>query len=283
MNYRHIYHAGNFADVLKHSVLALAVEHLKLKPAPFRVIDTHAGIGRYDLASEQAQKTGEWHDGIGRLIGRDDVPENVEAVLAPYLGAVRAEGPDSADLKVYPGSPLIARRLMRRGDSLVVNELHPEDFASLKQLFAGDPQTKVLNLDGWAALKSLLPPKERRGIVLVDPPFEQSGEFQRLALGLRDAHKRFATGTVMLWYPIKDASITRRFHETLSQLGIAKLLAAELFIREPVNSDILNGTGLVVFNPPFTLHDKLAVALPFLAERLALGRHPSHRLAWISA
>src|SRR3990170_5575144 len=163
MNYRHAYHAGNFADVLKHAVLALVIEHLKRKPAPFRVIDTHAGVGLYDLSGAEAATTGEWRDGIGRLFGAA-LAKPVAELLAPYFSVVRQENP-SGRLERYPGSPLIARRLLRRGDRLIANELHPEDGDSLRRLFAGDPQTKVLALDGWVALKALLPPKERRGVV----------------------------------------------------------------------------------------------------------------------
>lgn len=268
MNYRHAYHAGNFADVVKHLVLTLVIEHLKQKPAPFRVIDTHAGVGLYDLASVEAGKTGEWQGGIGRLFS-EPLPEPAAAVLAPYLSVVAAQNRDSA-LSHYPGSPLIARQLLRPGDILVANELHPDDHAALARLFARDPQTKVLQLDGWTALKSLLPPKERRGAILVDPPFEEAGELDRLVAGLKDAHRRFATGTVLLWFPIKALRPLDRFYAALSSLSLAKVLAIELFIRGPVDPERLNGTGLVVFNPPFTLADKLRTVLPELTRRLAV-------------
>ena len=213
MNYRHIYHAGNFADVVKHATVALIVEHLKLKPAPFRVIDTHAGIGRYELAAIEAEKTGEWRDGIGRLLA-EPLPSEIAAILAPYLAAVEEENlgrEPGADPTAYPGSPLVARHLMRDNDQLVVNELHPDDNELLQQLFKRDRQTKVLGIDGWVALKSLLPPKERRGLVLIDPPFEEPGELTRLAQGLGEAARRFATGTFVLWYPIKDARPVHAF------------------------------------------------------------------------
>lgn len=290
MNYRHAYHAGNFADVLKHAVLALVIEHLKLKPAAFRVIDTHAGIGRYDLAGLEAGKTGEWRDGIGRVLAA--APKGaVGEVLAPYLDVVRALDAETQTatssasagaamageertLRFYPGSPMLARRLMRRGDVLVANELHEEDRQRLAELFAGDPQTRVLGLDGWTAIKSLLPPRERRGVVLVDPPFEQPGELGRLARALSDAARRFATGTVLLWYPIKDERPIAEFHREVAGLasslgvGAGKLMAVELMLRPPVDTDRLNGTGLVVLNPPFTLAGKLELLLPFLAKTL---------------
>jgi len=269
MNYRHAYHAGNFADVLKHALLALVIEHLKLKPAPFRIIDTHAGIGLYDLGSEAALKTGEWRAGIGRIVDAG-LPAEAAAILAPYLAVVREiNGP--GPLQRYPGSPLIARHLMRATDRLVVNELHPEDHVALAKLFAGDAQTKVLSLDGWTALKSLLPPKERRGVVLVDPAFEEQGELERLAKGLGEAVRRFATGTFLLWYPIKDVKAVAAFRRSIAALELAKVLAVELMIRAPEDAQRLNGAGLIVVNAPYTLEAKLKVLLPVLVRLLAQG------------
>jgi 23S rRNA (adenine2030-N6)-methyltransferase len=277
MNYRHAYHAGNFADVLKHLVLTLVIAHLKQKPAAFRVIDTHAGVGRYELMGMEAGKTEEWKGGIGRLL-EEPLPDSVAAVMAPYLRIVQEENAGDA-LTAYPGSPLIARRLLRPQDSLVVNELHPEDHALLQRLFARDSQVKVLHLDGWTALKSLLPPKERRGVILVDPPFEEAGELQRLATGLKEAHRRFATGTVLLWYPIKALRPVDAFHNTIAGLGLEKLLVVELFIRSPEDPERLNGTGLVILNPPFTLADHLQTILPDLTRRLAVDDGATYLLA----
>ena len=278
MNYRHAYHAGNFADVLKHAVLALVIEHLKLKSAPFRVIDTHAGVGLYDLASEAATKTGEWRAGIGRILdaGATLSPESA-AVLAPYLGVVRALNGDGP-LQRYPGSPLLARHLMREGDRLVVNELHPEDHVALAKLFARDAQTKVLALDGFTALKALLPPKERRGVVLVDPAYEVEGELERLVHGLQEACRRFATGTILLWYPIKDAKPVAAFRKEIADLGLAKAMAVELLIRGPEDAALLNGAGLVVVNAPFTLSAMLGALLPDLARLLAQAPGAAFRL-----
>jgi len=280
MNYRHAYHAGNFADVLKHAVLALVIEHLKSKPAPFRVIDTHAGIGLYDLSSEAALKTGEWRAGIGRVIDAD-LPADAAAVLAPYLAVVRAVNGAGA-LNRYPGSPLIARRLMRACDRLVVNELHPEDHAELAALFARDAETKVLSLDGWTALKSLLPPRERRGVVLVDPAFEEEGELDRLVEGLQEAVRRFSTGTFLLWYPIKDVKAVAAFRRKIAALELPKVLAVELMIRGAEDAQRLNGAGLIVVNAPHTLQANLKVALPPLVPLLAQGdgaRFLLHELA----
>lgn len=284
MNYRHAYHAGNFADVLKHAVLAAVVAHLKRKPQPFRVIDTHAGAGIYDLAGEEAGKTGEWRDGIGRILA-DTPPADVAEVLAPYLDAVCAENPEGAGgatLARYPGSPLIARRLLRPGDKLVANEAHPEDAARLKALFAKDAAAKVLAIDGWTALKSLLPPPERRGVVLVDPPFEEAGEFQRLLEGLAAAHRRFATGTVILWYPAKDPRRVNAFHREAAALGIPKLLSAELYVRAPLSEGTLAGTGVLILNPPYTLAPALETLLPYLVCTLGRARSAEFRLAWLT-
>lgn len=283
MNYRHAYHAGNFADVLKHATLALVIEYLKHKPAPFRVIDTHAGVGLYELDHGPAERTGEWRQGIGRLLGpeAEPLPEGMAALMAPYLAAIAAEN-DPVELRRYPGSPRIARALLRPQDRLVVNELHPEDGALLKDLFARDGQTKVLHLDGWIALKSLLPPKERRGVVLIDPPFEEPGELERLKRGLREAAVRFPTGIYMLWYPIKDPNPIAAFHQAITDLGLPKLLVAELMIRPARDATRLNGTGLVLLNPPFRLDETLSTLLPFLAERLGQETHASHRVMWLA-
>jgi 23S rRNA (adenine2030-N6)-methyltransferase len=276
MNYRHAYHAGNFADVLKHATLALVIEHLKLKPAPFRVIDTHAGIGVYDLGAEAALKTGEWHEGIGRVLAGDFSVPAAEA-LAPYLGVVRRlNGP--GELKRYPGSPLLARELMRAGDRLVVNELHPDDQHELSRLFAHDPQVKVMALDGWTALKSLLPPKERRGVVLVDPAFEEARELDRLVEGLQEATQRFATGTFLLWYPIKDAKAVAAFRRRIASLAFPKAMAVELTVRGTDDEMRRGGAGLIVVNAPYTLSGHLRVLLPELARVLAQGPGAGFRI-----
>lgn len=283
MNYRHVYHAGNFADVLKHVVLALVITHLKKKETPFRVIDTHAGIGVYDLTSEAAQKTGEWRDGIARIWGEGagPLPDDVRALLAPYLDVVSALNPDGR-LSVYPGSPEVARSLLRRGDQLVANELHPDDAATLAAHFNDDRQVKTLSLDGWIALKSLLPPKERRGVVLIDPPFEQPRELDRMIEGVREGLKRFATGIYLLWYPIKDPRVIARF----AQMSVAlapKVLRAEVVIREPRQIDVLNGTGLIILNPPWQLDEEIDRILPFLARRLAQGQGADSALEWLAS
>ncbi|MFZ4809349.1 MAG: 23S rRNA (adenine(2030)-N(6))-methyltransferase RlmJ [Hyphomicrobiaceae bacterium] len=282
MNYRHAFHAGNFADVLKHATLALVLAHLARKDTPFRVIDTHAGIGLYDLAADPARRTEEWRAGIGRLIGpdADPLPQAMADLLHPYLDAVRAENP-SGTLRAYPGSPLLARHFLRPQDRLILNELHPEDAADLTALFARDKQTKVLQLDGWVALKALLPPRERRGAILIDPPFEQPGELVRLTAGLVEAVRRFATGIYLLWYPVKDTKPIQRFHRALAASGLAKMLCVELMIRAPADPTRLNGCGLVILNPPHSLAESLAHLSAFLAERLAIGAGAVGSVYWI--
>lgn len=272
MNYRHAYHAGNFADVLKHAVLSLVLAHLAKKPAPFRVIDTHAGIGMYDLASEEAEKTGEWRGGIGRLIGpgAKPLPEAVARVLVPYLGAIAALNPDGA-LQRYPGSPSLALALMREQDRLVANELHPEDAETLRRTVARDKRAKVLGLDGWLALKAQLPPKERRGVILVDPPYEVPGDLDRIAAGLAQARQRFAGGIYLLWYPIKDVRPIAAFRRAIADVAPPESIAVELMIRAPADASRLNGCGLIVINPPYTLEADLGVLLPELVERLSDG------------
>jgi 23S rRNA (adenine2030-N6)-methyltransferase len=279
MNYRHIYHAGNFADVLKHAVLARLIAYLRQKDKPFRVIDTHAGIGVYDLSSEEAQKTGEWQDGIGRLM-ESPLPAHVAPLLQPYLETVRALNPDGG-LTLYPGSPKIARLMLRREDRLSLMELHPADYEELGANFAGDFQVRVTRLDGWLALNAHLPPKEKRGLILVDPPFEIEGEYRRLADGLAKAWRRFPGGVYCLWYPLKKGAPVGDFHQALEDLEIPKMLAAELSVKSERETTGLTGSGLIVVNPPYTLKGELDILLPFLKEKLAQDRFASAGSHWI--
>lgn len=266
MNYRHRFHAGGFADVFKHAILALVIESLKAKDKPFIVLDTHAGVGRYDLESAEARRTKEYEGGIARLFGVSDAP----AALAPYLAAVRALNPDGR-LHWYPGSPRLARSLLRPGDRLVAVELHPDDAKLLAAEFARDRQVKVHHLDGYQALKAFLPPTPRRGLVLIDPPFEEKDEFDRMVSGLKAAHRRWATGIYLLWYPVKDRAEVRRFHRALSASGIGSMMAVELSVEPKEKAGVLTGCGLILVNPPFGLDDTLKRVLPDLARRLAVG------------
>lgn len=280
MNYRHAFHAGNFADVVKHIIVCLIVEYFKRKPGAFRVIDTHAGIGLYDLTGEAAKRSPEWQGGIARLIDQG-LPEPAASLIAPYLQAVAAQNRDGP-LTRYPGSPVLIRSLLRAQDRLMALELHPEDAQTLAARFAGDIQTRVTALDGYLALGAYLPPKEKRGLVLVDPPFEEPGEFARLTEGLVKAHKRFATGTYALWYPLKDVPGVTGFARALKATGIAKILRIEVTIARPQDPPRLFGTGMIVVNPPFTLAADLQQVLPPLAALLADTGQGSSRIEWIS-
>ncbi len=282
MNYRHAYHAGNFADVLKHAAFALVIEHLKLKLTPFRVIDTHAGRGRYDLSAAEAMKTGEWTGGIGRLLS-SPVPDDIVPLLAPYLSAIEAAGGHArmADPGVYPGSPMIAAHLMRSIDRLIANELHGEDCAALEGVFAGDRRVKITNADAWSIIRAHLPPPERRGVILIDPPFEEPGEFGRIVQGLSDALRRFKTGIVMVWYPIKDERLVGQFRAEIEGAGYDKVLDVELRVKSTEVAG-LAGCGLIIANPPFGLDAKLDVLVAFLAARLGLDDTASAGTTWLA-
>ena len=276
MNYRHAYHAGNFADVLKHVVVALIIEHLKQKPQPFRVIDVHAGRGIYDLESIEAGKTREWERGIARVMA-PPFAEGAAAILSPYVECVRAMNSGSS-LTTYPGSPLLARALMRRGDQLIANELHPEDFNALRSALATQPDSKVLNLDAWVALKSLLPPRERRGLILIDPPFEAPDEFDRLAKGVAEALQRFATGVYVIWYPVKDPRDVTKWLGQLRGLHPAKAINVTLSVLARGTRPGLTEAGLLILNPPYLLKEHLQTLMTELTARLSEGRGSGFRI-----
>ncbi len=287
MNYRHAYHAGNFADVVKHAVLCRMLVHLSQKPAGFRVIDTHAGSGVYDLAGTEAGKTGEWRTGIGRLFGdgAQALPAEACALLAPYLDAVATLNP-AGKLAVYPGSPALVQAMLRRQDRLIACELEPTAAAALTRQLRGDPRAKALAIDGWTALAAYVPPKERRGLVLIDPPFEQPDEFSRLVEGLETAHRKWPTGGYLLWYPIKATAEATSFVRKLGRLRIGKMLRVELILPTASGNtgfdSGLRGSGLVAVNPPWTLHDELKLLLPALASALSRGGKNSLALDWLT-
>lgn len=281
MNYRHVYHAGNFADVFKHAILARVVEYLKRKDAAFRVIDTHAGIGLYDLSSGEAEKTGEWRGGIGRVLA-GNLPGNTAELLAPYLDVVCTLNAGAAGVARYPGSPLVARSLLRKQDRLTAIELHPEDATQLKELFAGDIQVRVIELDGWLALGAHLPPKEKRGLVLVDPPFEVEGEFDRLVDGLVKAHRRWPGGIYALWYPLKDRKAVEAYRTALAGSGVPKILDFELTIRPPSREPMLDGCGMTIVNPPYTLEAEMRTILPVLTAAMAEVKGAGWSVRWLA-
>lgn len=265
MNYAHAFHAGNFADVFKHALLTRILVYLNRKDAPYRVIDTHAGEGAYDLSRDEVERTGEWREGIGRLVSLDRASE-AGALLAPYLdlvGACDAEGRP----KIYPGSPQIAQRLTRKNDRLVLCEKHPQAFAALKYRFGRDSRVKALDLDGWTALGAFVPPPERRGLVLVDPPYEDRDEFARIAKTFAAAHAKWNTGVYALWYPVKDARDAEALWRAIRASGARSALRLELSVA-PLSDAGLSRTGMIVVNPPFVLEQEARVLLPALARLL---------------
>jgi 23S rRNA (adenine2030-N6)-methyltransferase len=280
VNYRHAFHAGNFADVVKHVILVRIVEYLKRKDAACRVLDTHAGVGLYDLKGDEAGRTGEWVEGIGKLI-EGGLSSPAANLAAPYLEAVRAQNPERG-LRFYPGSPLIVRHLLREQDRLFALELHPDDAEKLRENFAGDYKVRATHLDGWAAMGTHLPPKEKRGLVLVDPPFEKTGEFTRMVAALVKAHQRWPGGIYAFWYPVKDPHEISEFIDALERTGISKILRIELNIRPFTTPPRLHGTGMIVVNPPFTLEAELKVLLPELVKLLAEDGKGRVRMEWVA-
>ena len=278
MNYRHAFHAGNFADVHKHAVLARILVHLRLKPAAFRVIDTHAGAGRYDLSGPQASRSGEWRNGIERLwAAREQQPQ--QTLLAPYIEAVTAINP-SGKLRVYPGSPLIAESLLRAQDRLTACELEPRAAASLAAALRGDRRAKAVAIDGWTALNAYVPPKERRGVVLIDPPFEQSADFERLSDVVSQARRKWPTGIYMLWYPIKDRDAPDALARRLRRLAVPNLLRCEVMLGATNGEGALAGSGLIIVNPPFKLEPDLRILLPALSKMLSFKA--ASRIDWLA-
>jgi 23S rRNA (adenine2030-N6)-methyltransferase len=329
MNYRHAFHAGNFADVVKHVALARILVHLHGKPAAFRVIDTHAGAGVYDLAGEEASRSGEWRAGIGRLLAAPISPA-VQALLKPYLdvvasfngastaalvstrtgtgddasgdnasgehpsgndssgddpsGNMRIEGasPECKNvLTVYPGSPALARAFLRPQDRLVACELEPKAYALLAHNLERDRRIKTVAIDGWMALSAYVPPSERRGIIVVDPPFEEAQDFTRLAHGLETAHRKWASGIYLLWYPIKGRQEPDALARKLKRSSIGRILRAEFAVGATPVQGPLGGCGLIIVNPPWTFEKELATILQELVKTLG-SRNSNYRLDWIA-
>src|SRR5438309_1454282 len=280
MNYRHAFHAGNFADVVKHAVLVRILVHLREKPAAFRVIDTHAGAGRYDLAAEEAQRSGEWREGIDRLV-RAPIAARERALLAPYLDTVAACN-GGGRLTTYPGSPALARAFLRAQDQLIACELEPNAAAALARNLAGDRRSKAVAIDGWTALNAYVPPKERRGLVLVDPAFEDAADFVRLADGLEAAHRKWTSGIYLAWYPIKERKPPEVLARRLGRSGVPKILRAEFSVAEPRDDAPLRACGLIAINPPWTLERELQTLLPEFAKVLSPNRCGGHRLDWLA-
>ncbi len=279
MNYRHAFHAGNHADVLKHAVLAQVVAYLTQKDKPFAVLDAHAGIGAYDLLGAEALKTDEWRGGIGLMA--QSFSAEVEAVLKPYRNCVAALNPQNG-LRYYPGSPEIILQVARAGDRLIANELHPKDADTLAENYRADRRMTVSRLDALGAIKAQLPFAERRGLVLIDPPYEAVDETMRVARQLAEGLKRFATGTFMIWYPVTTHEFASRFIGEMKALAVPNMIQAELRVKIPHPQTGLAGSGLVIVNPPFVLEQQLQLLLPALAQRLGVAGRGQGLINWLT-
>jgi 23S rRNA (adenine2030-N6)-methyltransferase len=266
VNYRHAFHAGNHADVLKHVVLLYCLDAQKRKEAPFGVLDTHAGRGRYDLFSAEAMRSPEWQHGIGELWDWAGAP----ALVTRLLDAIKAQNPDGA-LRDYPGSPALIAAALRDGDTLDACELHPEEYAELCRNLSGKSNARVHARDGWEALTALLPPKQKRGLVLIDPPYETPGEIAATAQALDPALKRFGHGVYLWWRPLKNEGEIARADAKVLAHGAAKTLRADLWVDTPSREGRLTASSVFLINPPFGLEGALRETLPFLAQKLSRG------------
>ncbi|MCH8537686.1 MAG: 23S rRNA (adenine(2030)-N(6))-methyltransferase RlmJ [Alkalimonas sp.] len=267
LSYRHSFHAGNFADVLKHLVQVAIIDYLKKKDKPFCYHDTHSGAGLYSLESEHATKTGEFHSGIGQLF-QQPVPEELEqSPAARYLSLIHQLNPEQ-DLLFYPGSPSIAVQLLRPQDQMQLTELHPTDFALLQQHLAGRKQCRIEKMDAWAGIKAMLPPLSKRGLVLIDPPYELKHEYDDVVQGLQLALKRFANGTYAIWYPVIEREAIERFVDKVAALPVADLLRVEWCPKADSDGYGMTGSGMLVINPPYILAEQCRQFLPWLQQQL---------------
>ena len=282
MNYRHVFHAGGFSDVIKHIVLVRILSYLHHKPAAFRVIDSHAGAGLYHLTSEEAHRSGEWLTGIARIM-QARFSDTTLALLKPYLDIVRACNPQQGALCAYPGSPLFTRALLRPQDRLTACELEPSARQALLRALGKDPQARVVDLDGWTGLPAFVPPNERRGLVLIDPPFEERGEFERLAKGFGTCFGKWPTGIYLLWYPAKSRRAADGLARQVAQIAASpkppgKCLRLELSVAPQTQGAPLASCGLLIVNAPWTLQAELKAILPELQKPLGQGGAARYRL-----
>ena len=284
MNYRHGFHAGNFADVFKHAILARILVYLTKKDAPLRYIDTHAGAGRYDLASEAAKRSPEWRDGVARLV-KARPPAEIAALLRPYLDAV---GPcdDDGRPASYPGSPALAQRLLRAQDRLALSEAHPEERDALIAALGRDRRLSIVATDGYVALNAYVPPLERRGLALIDPPYEATDEARQVEVALARALAKWPRGIYALWRPIKDEHEDARFLNRLAALGAPNMLRLEIDVGPiapgPHSPAPLRRSGLVVVNPPFGLIEEARILMPWLTKLLTRAGTGAHVVAWLT-
>ncbi len=277
MNYRHAFHAGNHADVLKHIVLSRVIEYFKVKDKPFAFLDAHAGLGAYDLEGIQAAKTGEWQGGIGKMV--EPFTEEVETILAPYRAVISAMN-SAGGSRFYPGSPELTLRLLRPVDRMIANELHPVDVETLRENYKHDKRVRVTSLDAMQCIKAELPFSQKRGLVLIDPPFEVLDESERVAQAIEFGHRRFATGTFLVWYPVTTEEFAAKFLETIGALAVPNMLKVELRVKAAFERGGLAGSGLIIINPPWTLEAELHLILPALAARLGLGTWGRGQVEW---
>ncbi|EKO3409614.1 23S rRNA (adenine(2030)-N(6))-methyltransferase RlmJ [Vibrio fluvialis] len=275
LSYRHSFHAGNHADVVKHIVQSLILSALQQKDKPFVYHDTHSGVGRYDLTHEWSEKTGEYKQGIARLWQQTEVPEDIHS----YLEAIKALN-DDGELRYYPGSPRVARAHLRSHDRMVLTELHPSDYPLLEQEFHRDRQVAIFKEDGFARLKGSLPPKERRGLVLIDPPYELAKEYRDVVQAIAQSYKRWATGIYAIWYPVVNRCDIEDMIEGLQGLGIRKILQIELGVSPDTNERGMTASGMIVINPPWKLESQMQSILPFLKEAIAPATG-HYKVEWI--
>ncbi|MGL5430480.1 MAG: 23S rRNA (adenine(2030)-N(6))-methyltransferase RlmJ [Vibrio sp.] len=275
LSYRHSFHAGNHADVLKHIVQSLILTSLQQKEKPFVYHDTHSGVGRYDLTHEWSEKTGEYKQGIARVWQQETIPEQLKS----YLDAIRQLNQGDT-LRYYPGSPRVARAHLREQDRMVLTELHPSDYPLLEQEFHRDRQVSIYKEDGFTRLKASLPPRERRGLVLIDPPYELAKEYRDVVRAIAHSHQRWATGIYAIWYPVVNRCDIDDMLQGLQDLGIRKILQIELGVSPDTNERGMTASGMIVINPPWTLESQMQTILPFLQQAIA-PTTGHYKLQWI--
>ena len=278
LSYRHSFHAGNHADVLKHIVLMLILENLKQKEKGFYYLDTHAGVGRYRLFGDEAEKTAEFVEGIGRLWDKTDLPPDVQR----YVDLIKKLNYGGKELRYYAGSPLIAAQLLRAQDRALLTELHPSDYPLLRNNFKQFENVTAKRDNGFQQLKATLPPKERRGLVLIDPPYELKEDYDLVVKAVEEGYKRFATGVYALWYPVVLRQQTKRIIKGLEATDIRKILQIELAIRPDSDQRGMTASGMIVINPPWTLEGQMKQILPYLTQTLVPEGTGSWQVSWIT-
>lgn len=278
LSYRHSFHAGNHADVVKHIVLMLIIESLQKKEKGFYYLDTHAGVGHYKLESFEANKTGEYLEGIARLWDRDDLPEEV----AKYVKMIKKLNNNKSQLRYYAGSPLIAANMLRPQDRALLTELHPSDYPLLRKNFSDFKNVTTKRDNGFQQLKSTLPPKERRGLVLIDPPYELKEDYQLVVQALMEGYKRFATGTYAIWYPVVLRQQIKQMIRNLESTGIRNILQIELAVKPDADNRGMTASGMIVINPPWKLASQMKKILPYLNKVLTPEGTGSNTVHWIT-